>query len=98
MSKLLDLLGERRRRQAGDDVVRFLHWANFDKTAICAAGVGQHTMLEQKPGELFDGFVERASANATARGCRVVWLHNMYVKDAPCSAALEPYRGAAADR
>ena len=32
MRKLLDLLGERRRRQAGDDVVRFFRSADFDRT------------------------------------------------------------------
>jgi hypothetical protein len=33
---LLDLFGERRRRQAADDVVRFSHWADFDNMALFA--------------------------------------------------------------
>jgi hypothetical protein len=49
MSTLLDLLGERRRRRAGDGVVRFFHWGDFDKTAVGTAKVGRGTMLEQKP-------------------------------------------------
>jgi hypothetical protein len=34
---------------AGDDLVRFFHWGNFDKTAICAASVGHNSMIEEKP-------------------------------------------------
>jgi hypothetical protein len=58
MRKLLGLLGERLRRQAGDDLVRFFHWGNFDKTAICAAKVGQDTMRDQKAAETFDVYEE----------------------------------------
>jgi hypothetical protein len=67
MGKLLDLLGERRRRQAGNDVVRFFHWADFDQTAICAVKVGQNTMVEQKVTEPFDAFMKRAAAIARDR-------------------------------
>jgi hypothetical protein len=64
MRKLLGLLGERLRRQAGDDLVRFFHWGNFDKTAICAAKVGQDTMRDQKAAETFDAFMKRAAGVA----------------------------------
>jgi hypothetical protein len=79
MNKLLDLLDERRRRQAGDDVVRFFHWADFDQTAICAGKVGQNTMVEQKVAEPFDAFMKRAAAVARDREHPFVWLQNLPV-------------------
>jgi hypothetical protein len=101
MSKLLDLLSERRRRQAGDDLARFFHWGNFDKTAMCAANVGHNTMIEQKPDELFNAFTVRAAAIARAHKYPIVWLENLYIIDGPPEDWRTPhrlYRGAQADR
>src|SRR6266481_650924 len=81
MSGLLNLLSERRRRQAGDDVVRFFHWADFDRTEICVAKVGQDTMLQQKVRESFGGFMKRAAAVARARQYPFVWIENMHVDE-----------------
>jgi hypothetical protein len=68
--------------------VRFFLSGDFDKTAMSAGGAGQHAMLEQKPGELFDAFINRAAAAALAKQCRVVWLENMCVADHMAAVAI----------
>jgi hypothetical protein len=89
MGKLLDLLGERRRRQAGNDVVRFFYRADFDQTAICAVKVGQNTMLEQKVTEPFDAFMKRAAAIARDREHPFVRLQNLPVDDEVSQASRQ---------
>ncbi len=80
MSKLLGLLSERRRRRTGGDVVRFVHWADFDKDALCVAAIG-NAMVEQKQHESFKDFTDRAAAVAGAQEYLFIWINNLNIED-----------------
>jgi hypothetical protein len=75
MSKLGDLLSERRCRQAGKDDVIFIQWPALDKDALWVASTGG-TRVEQKRGESFAAFRDRAAAVAREKKYPVVCLRN----------------------
>jgi hypothetical protein len=75
MSKLGDLLNERRRRRPGNDDLMFIQWPELDKDALWVASIGD-AKVEQKRGEPFAAFRNRAAAVATEQKYRVVCLRN----------------------
>jgi hypothetical protein len=75
MSRLKELIRERRRRQPGKDDVIFIQWPALDKDALWVASIGG-TGVEQRRGESFAVFRDRAASVAREKKFPVVCLRN----------------------